>query len=99
MAMQFVIEAFDKPRSGEIRALHRETHRDRLRNARTGPVKVLAAGPFLDAADQLIGSLIIVEADSHTEVERFVAADVYSVNGLYETVVIRPFKWTIGAPA
>ncbi len=97
MPLQFAIIAYDKPRSGELRALHRDAHRARLRGATAPPVKVVKAGPLLSHADEPIGSLILVEADSHTDVERFVAGDPYVVEGVFEKVDIKQFKWTIEA--
>lgn len=97
MPLQFVITAFDKPRSGELRALHRDAHRARLREATAPPVKVVKAGPMLGHADEPIGSLILVEADSYTDVERFVAGDPFVVEGVFEKVDIKQFKWTIEA--
>lgn len=99
MPLQFVIVAYDKPRSGELRALHRDAHRARLRAATGSPVKVVKAGPLLDHADEAIGSLILVEADSYTHVERFVAGDPFVTEGLFEKVDIKQFKWSIEAPA
>src|SRR5690606_19119707 len=98
MTLQFVITAFDAEHTHELRAKYREEHRARLRASTGAPVKVLTAGPLLNRADEPIGSLIIVEAESHTDVERFVAADPYVVNGVYGSHEIHSFKWTMGAP-
>ncbi len=95
--MHFVIYALDKPGSGAVRAAHREAHRNRLVH-HDHPVKVVAAGPLLDVADAMIGSLIIIEAAAIGLVKTFLAGDPYQLNGLFASVDIRPFRWTIGAP-
>jgi uncharacterized protein YciI len=98
MTLQFVITAYDAEHTHELRAKYRDEHRARLRAATGSPVRVLTAGPLLNHADEPTGSLIIVEADSHTAVERFVAADPYVVNKVYGRTEIFGFKWTMGAP-
>lgn len=98
MTLQFVITAYDAEHTHELRAQFRDEHRARLRAATGSPVKVLTAGQLLNHADEPTGSLIIVEADSHTDVERFVAADPFVINGIYGRTEIARFKWTMGAP-
>lgn len=98
MTLQFAITAWDAEHTHELRAKHRDEHRERLRASTGAPVKVLTAGPLLNHADEPIGSLIIVEADSHTDVERFVAADPFVINRIYARTEIFGFKWTLGAP-
>ena len=95
--MHFVVYALDKAGAAGLRAAHRDAHRHRLRN-HDHPVKVIAAGPLLDAKETAIGSLIIIEADAKAAVDAFKAADPYVLNKLYATIDIRPFAWTIGAP-
>jgi uncharacterized protein YciI len=98
MTLQFVITAFDAEHTHELRAQYRDEHRARLRASTGSPVKVLTAGALFNHADEPIGSLIIVEADSHTAVERFIAADPFVTNKVYGRYEIIPFKWTMGAP-
>lgn len=92
----FTIYALDVPNSGPGRAAHGDTHRARLKQA-VDPVRVVAAGPLRDDAEKPIGSLVIVEAASIDLVRDFVKADPYSINGIYDTVDIRPFAVTVGA--
>lgn len=92
----FSIYALDVPNSLPLRAEHGERHRERLKQA-VDPVRVVVAGPLRDDAEKPVGSLLIVEAESIGEVQDFVDADPYSINGIYASVDIRPFVVTIGA--
>ena len=96
--MLFVIYALDKPGSGAIRAANRDAHRKRLVE-HDHKLKVVSAGPMLDAADAMIGSLIIVEAASLGLVEAYLEGDPYQRAGLFASVDVRPFRWSIGGPA
>lgn len=95
---QFTIYALDKPGSAPLRAENGEAHRARLRASTEPPVRVIIAGPLLSADDTPIGSLVLVEAETIEAVEAFVAADPYSVAGVYGSVDIKPIRWTIGTP-
>ena len=46
------------------------------------------AGPFLDRT----GSLIVIEADSLTEVWALVARDPYVTEGVFDRVEVKPFR-------
>jgi hypothetical protein len=97
--MHFVVYALDKPGSGDIRAAHRDAHRARLREPGQ-PLKVVTAGPMLDDAKMRSG-----RCSSSTQRGYRHRAGVRRGRPLpqavppVETVDIRPFSWTIGAPA
>jgi uncharacterized protein YciI len=81
----------------ELGSVHASLHPlCRLKQA-VAPVRVVVAGPLRDDEERPIGSLVIVEAASIDLVRDFVKADPYSINGIYDTVDIRPFAVTIGA--
>jgi uncharacterized protein YciI len=46
----------------------------------------------LDPAGNPCGSMLVVEAADRAEAEAFAAADPYAKAGLFESVVIRPFR-------
>tara|TARA_B100001027_G_C16016363_1_gene219147 strand:- start:3 stop:167 length:165 start_codon:yes stop_codon:yes gene_type:complete len=48
-----------------------------------------------DTTEEMIGSLIILEANSLAEAKKFAANDPYNLAGLFESVEIRPFKQVI----
>jgi uncharacterized protein YciI len=59
-----------------------------------GPIKV--AGPMLDEAGRMAGSLFILELPDKAAVEAFNAADPYTRAGLWGRVDVREFKATFG---
>lgn len=84
--MLFVIVGHDAPDSKEKRPIHRPAHLAHLEPlANSGRLRL--AGPFTDGT----GSLIVVEAESREEVWALVARDPYVVNGVFESVEVRPF--------
>ena len=88
----FVLTAMDKPKALETRLATREAHLAYLRER--GVVRL--AGPFLDAAGDPAGSLLIIEAADLDAARAFAAADPYAKAGLFQSVDIRAFKATIG---
>jgi len=94
----FCILAADKPNHGDVRAANRQAHLDYLKR-QDHPVTVLSAGPTVEGpAETMTGSLLLVAADSQADVEAFLAADPYGRAGLFQSVIIRQWKWTIGRP-
>jgi uncharacterized protein YciI len=89
----FVLTCIDKPNALETRMAAREAHLAYVR----GNPQVKLGGPFLDAADAMAGSMLIIEADDLAAARAFSAADPYAVAGLFQTVDIRPFKVTLGS--
>jgi uncharacterized protein YciI len=96
--MYFAVYALDKPGSAAIRAENRPAHRARLRQ-HDHPVKARIGGPLTDEAGAMIGTLLVIEAETRAAVEAFMAGDPYAAAGLYASVEIRPFAWGLGAPA
>jgi uncharacterized protein len=54
------------------------------------------AGPFIDAAGQMCGSLIILNVATKAEAEAWAAADPYAKAGLFQSVMIQEWKRVIG---
>lgn len=95
--MKFVIYSQDKEGAIDIRKANREAHLAFIKIPSN--VKLLSAGPWLDdAAETMIGSLLIVEAKTIADVKKWLADDPYAKAGLPENVNIHPFIWAIGAP-
>jgi len=92
----FLIYAEDKPDSLHIRQAARADHIAWLKAP--SAVKLLTAGPWLDDAGDMRGSLVIVEAESQTIVEDWLANDPYKAAGLTASVTIKPYLWAIGRP-
>ena len=94
--MYFAISCIDKPGALDLRMATRPAHIDYLK---THESAVKLAGPYLaDDGETMNGSLIIFEAEDRAAAEAFSAADPYTLAGLFETVLIRHWKWTIGNP-
>jgi uncharacterized protein YciI len=89
----FVLTGLDKPNALELRMATREAHLAYVRD-NLGIIKV--AGPVLDAAGEMAGSLFIIEAETAEAVEAFSAADPYRKAGLFGQVTILPWKMTVG---
>jgi len=94
--MHFVAICFDKPNSEEIRLAHRAAHLDYLRaNAKT----IKSCGPFLaDDGESMVGSMLIVEAESRAQVDAILAQDPYRKAGLFGSIDVRGWRWVIGVP-
>jgi hypothetical protein len=84
----FVLHCIDRPGSGDTRAAHRDAHLAHVRGS--GVTKL--AGPMLDEAGQIAGSLVVIEADDLAAARNFAAEDPYSQAGVFERVDIRPFR-------
>jgi uncharacterized protein YciI len=93
----FCIHAFDRPGQHELRARLRESHRARLRQ-HEHPVAVRIGGPLLDDAGQMVGTMLIVEAESRDQVEAYLAGDPYVVERLFVTMTVTGFNWGLGQP-
>jgi uncharacterized protein YciI len=89
----FVLHCIDRPGSRETRAAHREAHIAYIR--RPGLTKL--AGPMLDEAGQITGSLVVIEADDLAAARGFAAEDPYGRAGVFEQVDVRLFKLGYGA--
>ncbi len=88
--MLFVVYCLDKPNSQDLRRATRAAH---LRYAREHGQTIRLGGPLLtDDGEGMVGSLLIVDMPDKAGVEDFVRADPYFQTGLFEAVLIRPFK-------
>lgn len=92
----FVVQAFDKPGAGALRAQTREAHLAHVRGLGAG---ARVGGPMLDDAGAPIGSMLIYDAPDRVTLEAWIAADPYTQAGLFARVDVYPYRWVIGAPA
>jgi hypothetical protein len=85
--MKFVIIGFDGADGEAKRKIHRPAHVANMEPLdRAG--RVVLAGPLTDKA----GSLIVIEADSLEEAQKFAREDPYTVHGVFERVEVHPFS-------
>ncbi|MCA6298314.1 MAG: YciI family protein [Phenylobacterium sp.] len=89
----YVLVCNDKPDSLELRLANREAH---LAYARGFADRLKVAGPLLDEAGNMAGSLLILEAESLEDARAFNLDDPYQKAGLFASVQVTAFKATIG---
>lgn len=91
--MLYALICEDKADSEDLRKATRADHL-----AYIGDFNVQLAGPMLsDDGEHMIGSIILLEADSLEDAQTFAASDPYKLAGLFESVTIRPFRQAIPA--
>ena len=91
--MPTVLICTDKPGHLQTRLDNREAH---LAHLRADP-HVSQAGPFVNAAGEMAGSLIVFDTEERAHVEAFASADPYARAGLFEAVRIETWNRVIGA--
>ena len=93
--MLYVVLTSDKPNSGELRDATRQAHLDFIETHRS---KIKIGGPTVGAADKTNGGMMVVEADTLEEAEAIAAADPFAEAELFESTIVRPWKWLTGKP-
>jgi uncharacterized protein YciI len=92
--MLFVVTAFDRPGALELRTQKRPAHIDYLKG-RLAQIRV--GGAMLNADEEPIGSMLIIEAADQAAAEAFAADDPFSREGVFERVEIRPWRAALGS--
>ena len=87
--MLFAITCTDKPGSLALRMETRPAHLAHLEAHRE---QLVLVGPVLDLEGKPCGSLLVIEAAHRETAQAFAAADPYAEAGLFESVVVRPFR-------
>ncbi|MBK1634854.1 YciI family protein [Rhodovulum adriaticum] len=82
----------DKPGHLDTRTANRQAHLDYV--AETGVVTL--AGPFLDDAGAMCGSLVVIDVADKAAAEGWAANDPYAKAGLFEDVTIQAWKRVVG---
>jgi len=94
--MFYTVLCLDKPDSAELRIATRDAHIVFLK--KLGET-IKFGGPMLDDSESdMIGSMIVIESHSLEAAKATMASDPYAEAGLFASVDIRPWKWTVGAP-
>ena len=93
--MLFALLCTDKPQSLDLRMEVRAAHVKYLENL---GASLKAAGPFTSDEGQPTGSLVIIDAANRAAAKDMADADPYARAGLFASVDIRPWKWTIKNP-
>ena len=90
--MLIALIARDKPGALQTRKDNRDAHLAYI--DATGVV--LQAGPFLDAAGDMCGSLVILDVADMDAAQSWADNDPYAKAGLFETVELSAWKKVIG---
>ena len=91
--MHFVAILTDREDGLPVRLENRPAHIEWLKE--TG---MAIAGPFLDDKGDMVGSLLIVEAEDEAAARAIFATDPYAKAGLFKDTVVRPWRWAVGKP-
>ncbi|MEB8387852.1 YciI family protein [Rhodobacteraceae bacterium KMM 6894] len=89
--MLIAIIAHDKPGALQTRLDNREEHLAYLK----GSGVVSQAGPLLDDAGQMCGSLVVLDVADMAAAEAWVAGDPYGKAGLFASVALSAWKKVI----
>lgn len=87
--MQFAFIGFDKPGDLTRRTTIRPEH---LKHLETLGEQLLLAGPFLDEVGNMVGSFMVIEAESLAEAEAAFGRDPFVKNGLFDSITIKPYR-------
>ena len=87
--MHYAIVAYDKPNSLERRMAIRPDH---LKHLETLGDRLLLAGPFLDEKGDMLGSFMVITADSQEDAEATFGRDPFVKQGLFDSITIKPWK-------
>jgi uncharacterized protein len=90
--MRAALMTRDKPGALQIRLDTRTAHLDYIKA--TGVVEM--AGPLLDEAGQMCGSLIILDVADIAAAQNWADNDPYAKAGLFATVTLTEWKKVIG---
>lgn len=91
--MQYLILAFDGTDDGapSRRQAVRQEHLDDAKRLSEAGVMALG-GAILGEDGAMIGSALIVEADSEEAAREIAAADVYTRGGVWQEITVWPFR-------
>ncbi|EAQ03006.1 YCII-related domain protein [Pseudooceanicola batsensis HTCC2597] len=90
--MLFALMAHDKPGALDVRNQNRAAHLAYVEE--TGVVA--QAGPILDDAGEMCGSLVILDVEDAAAASAWAEGDPYARAGLFESVTLKPWKRVIG---
>jgi len=95
--MLFALICTDKPDGLPIRKGNRPDHLAYLMSLGDA---LKFAGPFTEEdGETMNGSLIVIEAPSIEAARDMAAGDPFAKAGLFASVEIRPWQWSVGKPS
>jgi uncharacterized protein len=93
--MLFVISGRDHENGLEHRLAIRPRHRAHYESLGDD---LILAGPYLDAAGEPIGSMIVIRRRNQAEAEAFAAADPFVTEGVFASVTVSRWDWFMKRP-
>jgi uncharacterized protein YciI len=88
----FAIHALDNQNALSLRLEHYAAHRAYVESAEAGGIRVVLSGPLQsDDGEMMIGSLLIIEAESQAQAAAFTAGDPFTIQGVWSAVSIARF--------
>lgn len=87
--MLFAIMCTDRPDSLAVRVATRDAHIAYLQGR---AASLVHAGPLLGPQGHPCGSLLLVDVEDEAHARALAAGDPYGHAGLFESVVVRPFR-------
>lgn len=90
--MRVALICKDKPGHLHIRKDNRDAHLAHI--AASGVVEL--AGPFLNEAGDMTGSMIVLNVETLQDAMAWAEADPYALAGLFESVQITEWKKVVG---
>lgn len=93
--MLFALICTDKPDSLDLRLKIRPDHVAFLKGFGDS---LKLAGPFTDDVGSPNGTLVVIEAQNRKAAETIAAKDPYAIAGLFQSVDIKAWKWTLKNP-
>jgi uncharacterized protein len=90
----FVITCWDKPGALEARVENRPDH---VAYLKTKDAVIRVAGPQLDEAGHMCGSLFVIEVEDLEAAKAFSDGDPFLQRGIFGKVDIRSFTKTMGS--
>ena len=90
--MRVALICIDKPGHLHVRQENRAAHLAHIEDS--GVVEM--AGPFLNAAGEMCGSLVVLSVEGMEQAQDWAANDPYAKAGLFQSVDMREWKKVIG---
>ncbi|MEZ5753453.1 MAG: YciI family protein [Paracoccaceae bacterium] len=90
--MRVALICIDKPGHLHVRQENRAAHLAHIEAS--GLVEM--AGPFLNAAGEMCGSLVVLTVETMEQAQDWAAQDPYAKAGLFQSVDLREWKKVIG---
>ncbi|MCC6919577.1 MAG: YciI family protein [Alphaproteobacteria bacterium] len=89
--MFFTVYSVDKPFSAGLRSVTRDQHLAYLAASGT---TIRFAGPLMsEDGEKMVGSFLVLEADSLAAARNWAANDPYAKVGLFESSEVRPWRF------